>query len=98
MFYLEYQNIVREIEHFSRLCIAYQFVLAEETKVHTADTLKEAQTKIGKIQESLAENEKKAKELQKEIAELEEERNKVRCTCLKVLIVGIIWAGNYFSR
>ncbi|EOB00725.1 Structural maintenance of chromosomes protein 2, partial [Anas platyrhynchos] len=76
MFYLEYQNIVREIEHFSRLCIAYQFVLAEETKVHTADTLKEAQTKIGKIQESLAENEKKAKELQKEIAELEEERNK----------------------
>ncbi|KAM9167409.1 structural maintenance of chromosomes protein 2 [Mergus octosetaceus] len=75
-FYLEYQNVVREIEHFSRLCIAYQFVLAEETKVRTVDTLKEAQTKIGKIQESLVENEKKAKELQKEIAELEEERDK----------------------
>ncbi|XP_035165873.1 structural maintenance of chromosomes protein 2 [Oxyura jamaicensis] len=74
--YLEYQKVMREMEHLSHLCLAHQFVLAEEIKAHSADTLKEAQTKIEKIQESMAENEKKVKELQKQIAELEEERNK----------------------
>ncbi|NXK48768.1 SMC2 protein, partial [Chauna torquata] len=74
--YLEYQKVTRVMEHLNRLYIAHQFVLAEETKVRSADVLKEAQTNIEKIRESMAENEKKVKELQEQIAEMEKERDK----------------------
>uniref|UniRef100_A0A8C0J8G9 Structural maintenance of chromosomes 2 n=1 Tax=Chelonoidis abingdonii TaxID=106734 RepID=A0A8C0J8G9_CHEAB len=73
--YLEYQKVMREIEHLSRLYVAYQFVLAEETKVRSADELKEMQANIAKLQETMAENEKKMKELNKEIAEMEKKRD-----------------------
>ncbi|XP_019410832.1 PREDICTED: structural maintenance of chromosomes protein 2 [Crocodylus porosus] len=74
--YLEYQKVMREIEHLSRLYIAYQFVLAEETKVRSAEELKEMQANIAKLQDSMAENEKKIKELNKEVAEMEKKRDK----------------------
>ncbi|XP_035420403.1 structural maintenance of chromosomes protein 2 [Cygnus atratus] len=83
--YLEYQKVMQEMEHLRRICLAHQFVLAEETKVRSAVMLKEAHTKIEKVQESMAENEKKVKELQKQIAELEEERNKEIGDMLKSL-------------
>uniref|UniRef100_A0A8C4Y2I3 Structural maintenance of chromosomes 2 n=1 Tax=Gopherus evgoodei TaxID=1825980 RepID=A0A8C4Y2I3_9SAUR len=73
--YLEYQKVMREIEHLSRLYVAYQFVLAEETKVRSADELKEMQANIAKLQEKMTENEKKVKELNKEIAEMEKKRD-----------------------
>ncbi|KAE8632220.1 hypothetical protein XENTR_v10001478 [Xenopus tropicalis] len=73
--YLEYQKIMREIEHLSRLYIAYQFVCAEETKVRSAEELKEMQDSILKLQDTMAENERKVKELGKEIAELEKLRD-----------------------
>nr|KAG8543236.1 hypothetical protein GDO81_025161 [Engystomops pustulosus] len=73
--YLEYQKITREIEHLSRLYVAYQFVCAEETKVRSAEELKEMQDSIQKLQETMAENERKVKELSKEIAELEKKRD-----------------------
>ncbi|XP_030092877.1 structural maintenance of chromosomes protein 2 [Serinus canaria] len=74
--YLEYQKLVREIEHLSRFCIAYQFVLAEETKVSCADMLKEMQSNIEKYQESRAEIEQKVKQLNEDIAEMEKEKDK----------------------
>ncbi|XP_067172113.1 structural maintenance of chromosomes protein 2 [Apteryx mantelli] len=74
--YLEYQKVTRAIEHLSRLYIAYQFVLAEETKVRSADALKEMQANIEKLQESIAENEKKVRQLNEEIAEMEKIRDK----------------------
>ncbi|XP_066470739.1 structural maintenance of chromosomes protein 2 [Tiliqua scincoides] len=73
--YLEYQKVMREIEHLSRLYVAYQFVLAEETKVQSADVLKEMEGNIVKLQEQIVENEKKVKELGKEIAEMEKKRD-----------------------
>ncbi|OCU00726.1 structural maintenance of chromosomes protein 2 isoform X1 [Xenopus laevis] len=73
--YLEYQKIMREIEHLSRLYVAYQFVCAEETKVRSAEELKEMQDSILKLQDTMAENERKVKELGKEIAELEKMRD-----------------------
>ncbi|KAG8454999.1 hypothetical protein GDO86_001281 [Hymenochirus boettgeri] len=73
--YLEYQKIMREIEHLSRLYIAYQFVCAEETKVRSAEELKEMQDSILKLQDTMAENERKVKDLSKEIAELEKKRD-----------------------
>ncbi|XP_025917334.1 structural maintenance of chromosomes protein 2 [Apteryx rowi] len=74
--YLEYQKVTRAIEHLSRLYIAYQFVLAEETKVRSADALKEMHANIEKLQESIAENEKKVRQLNEEIAEMEKIRDK----------------------
>ncbi|NWT21767.1 SMC2 protein, partial [Cardinalis cardinalis] len=74
--YLEYQKLVREIEHLSRFCVAYQFVLAEETKVSSSDMLKEMQSNIEKFQESRAEIEEKVKQLNEDIAEMEKEKDK----------------------
>ncbi|KAI1887716.1 hypothetical protein AGOR_G00193190 [Albula goreensis] len=74
--YLEYQKLMREIEHLSRLYVAYLFVCAEETKVKSADDLKVMQESIGKLQESMAENERKVQELSLEIQQLEKKRDK----------------------
>ncbi|KAK9408080.1 structural maintenance of chromosomes protein 2 [Crotalus adamanteus] len=73
--YLEYQKVVREIEHLNRLYVAYQFTIAVEIKVHSADVLKEMESSISKLQEGMTENEKKAKQLSKEITEMENKRD-----------------------
>ncbi|NXV24243.1 SMC2 protein, partial [Cepphus grylle] len=73
--YLEYQKVVRAIEHLSRLCIAYQFVLAEETQASSSEVLEEMQANVVKLQESMAESEKKFKQLNEEIAEMEKKRD-----------------------
>lgn len=69
---------MRETEHLSRLYVAYQFVLAEETKAHSADVLKEMEGTTAKYKEEIVENEKAVKELSKEIAEMEKKRDQVR--------------------
>ncbi|NWV32546.1 SMC2 protein, partial [Grantiella picta] len=74
--YLEYQKLAREIEHLGRFCIAYQFVLAEETKVSSTDMLKEMQSDVQKFQESMAEIEQKVRQLNDDIAEMEKEKDK----------------------
>lgn len=74
--YLEYQKLLREIEHLSRLYIAYQFLLAEDTKERSAEALKEMQDKIKKLQEEVYENDKKIKALSHEIEELEKRKDK----------------------
>lgn len=40
--YLEYQKVTRELEHLSRLSIAYQFVQAEELRKNSAADVEEA--------------------------------------------------------
>uniref|UniRef100_A0A8C9Q6T2 Structural maintenance of chromosomes protein 2 n=1 Tax=Spermophilus dauricus TaxID=99837 RepID=A0A8C9Q6T2_SPEDA len=74
--YLEYQKVIREIEHLSRLYIAYQFLLAEDTKERSAEELKEMQDKVVKLQEALSENDKKINALNHEIEELEKRKDK----------------------
>ncbi|NXN83647.1 SMC2 protein, partial [Bombycilla garrulus] len=74
--YLEYQKIVREIEHLGRFCVAYQFVLAEETKVSSTDVLKEMESNIKKFKESRAEIQQKVEQLNEEIQEMEKEKDK----------------------
>lgn len=78
---------MREIEHLSRLYVAYQFLLAEEIKVQSADVLKEMEGNIVKLQEQIADNEKKVKELGKEIAEMEKKRDQVRLVKLFFLVM-----------
>ncbi|NWH50268.1 SMC2 protein, partial [Fregata magnificens] len=74
--YLEYQKVIRTIEYLNRLCIAHQFVLAEETKVSSTEVLKEMQVNVEKLRESIAESEKKVRQLNEEIAEMEKKRDK----------------------
>ncbi|XP_073520236.1 structural maintenance of chromosomes protein 2 isoform X3 [Phyllobates terribilis] len=90
--YLEYQKISREIEHLSRLYVAYQFMCAEETKVRSAEELMEMQDSIHKLQETMAENERKVKELSKEIVELEKKRDKEVGGVLRTLEEGLVEA------
>ncbi|KAM6289424.1 structural maintenance of chromosomes protein 2 [Aegotheles albertisi] len=74
--YLEYQKVVRGIEQLNHFYIAYQFVVAEETKVSSAEISKELQANVEKIQESMAESEKKMRQLTEEIEEMEKEKDK----------------------
>uniref|UniRef100_A0A672KFW5 Structural maintenance of chromosomes protein 2-like n=1 Tax=Sinocyclocheilus grahami TaxID=75366 RepID=A0A672KFW5_SINGR len=75
--YLEYQKLMREIEHLSRLYVAYLFVCAEETKLKSTEDLQEMQSSIAQLQENMKQNEAKVKELSTEIQELERRRDKV---------------------
>ncbi|NXK91437.1 SMC2 protein, partial [Formicarius rufipectus] len=74
--YLEYQKLVRETEHLDRYCIAYNFFVAEEMKVSSVDVLKEMQSNVEKLQESMAEIELKVKELNENIAQMEKDKDK----------------------
>uniref|UniRef100_A0A2D4NCR3 RecF/RecN/SMC N-terminal domain-containing protein n=1 Tax=Micrurus spixii TaxID=129469 RepID=A0A2D4NCR3_9SAUR len=89
--YLEYQKVVREIEHLNRLYVAYQFTIAEETKLHSADVLKEMESSISKLQEEMTEHEKKVKELSKAVSEMEKERDQecgdALCSLEKALVM-----------
>ncbi|KAA0722413.1 Structural maintenance of chromosomes protein 2 [Triplophysa tibetana] len=83
--YLEYQKLMREIEHLSRLYVAYLFVCAEETKLKSAEDLQEMQSSITLLQENMRQNEAKVKELSAEIHELERRRDKEVGGVLKTL-------------
>ncbi|XP_010212753.1 PREDICTED: structural maintenance of chromosomes protein 2, partial [Tinamus guttatus] len=73
--YLEYQKVTRAIEHLSRLYVAYEFVLAEETKARSSDASKDMTASVEKVQKSIAESETKVRQLNEEIAELEKKRD-----------------------
>uniref|UniRef100_W5KLA9 Structural maintenance of chromosomes protein n=1 Tax=Astyanax mexicanus TaxID=7994 RepID=W5KLA9_ASTMX len=69
--YLEYQKLMREIEHLSRLYIAWQFVCAEETKLKSAEDLQQMQASITELQQSMQKNTARIQELSEEIKALE---------------------------
>uniref|UniRef100_A0A671YH32 Structural maintenance of chromosomes protein n=1 Tax=Sparus aurata TaxID=8175 RepID=A0A671YH32_SPAAU len=73
--YLEYQKLMREIQHLSRLYVAWLFVCAEETKAKSAENLKVMQDNITKMQASMAENESKVQELSAQIQELQRKKD-----------------------
>ncbi|XP_045067014.1 structural maintenance of chromosomes protein 2-like [Coregonus clupeaformis] len=73
--YLEYQKLMREIEHLSRLYVAWLFVCAEESKVKSAEDLKVMQDSITQLQANMADNEHKVQELSAQIQELQKKRD-----------------------
>ncbi|PWA32684.1 hypothetical protein CCH79_00012405 [Gambusia affinis] len=73
--YLEYQKLMREIQHLSRLYVAWLFVCAEETKKKSAENLKVMQDNITKMQANMAENESKIQELSAQIQEQQKKRD-----------------------
>ncbi|XP_051939428.1 structural maintenance of chromosomes protein 2 [Hippocampus zosterae] len=83
--YLEYQKLMREIEHLSRLYVAWQFLCAEETKLKSAENLKVMQNNIAEMQATLAENESKVRELSVQIQELKDKRDQEVNSVLKSL-------------
>ncbi|XP_061627398.1 structural maintenance of chromosomes protein 2 [Phyllopteryx taeniolatus] len=83
--YLEYQKLMREMEHLSRLYVAWQFMCAEETKLKSAENLKVMQDNIAKMQAALAENHSKIQELAVQIQELKDKRDQEVNSVLKSL-------------
>uniref|UniRef100_A0A4W5PKU4 Structural maintenance of chromosomes 2 n=1 Tax=Hucho hucho TaxID=62062 RepID=A0A4W5PKU4_9TELE len=73
--YLEYQKLMREMEHLSRLYVAWLFVCAEETKVKSAEDLTVMQDSITQLQANMADNENKVQELSAQIQELQKKRD-----------------------
>ncbi|KAL5017230.1 hypothetical protein ScPMuIL_006819 [Solemya velum] len=73
--YLEYQKIIRELEHLNKLYVAYQFVCAEEKKKRSAEELIEMQESVKTLKEKIVEYENKVKELDVVIADLEKKRD-----------------------
>lgn len=87
--YLEYQKLTREIQHLSRLYVAWLFVCAEETKKKSAENLNVMQDNIAKKQASIAENETKLQELTDEIHELQKKKDQEVHEVLKPLEVSL---------
>ncbi|CAL8332184.1 unnamed protein product [Lota lota] len=83
--YLEYQKLMREIQHLTRLYVAWLFVCAEETKVKSAEGLQVMQDKISQMQGTMAENGRKVQELSTQIHELQKTRDKEVGNVLKEL-------------
>ncbi|CAH1773975.1 unnamed protein product [Owenia fusiformis] len=73
--YLEYQKVIRELEHLNKLYIAYQFVCAEETCKRSADDLKKMQETVDKLNGTMQQVKDKLNQLDKDIAELEKKRD-----------------------
>uniref|UniRef100_A0A8C2SU23 Structural maintenance of chromosomes protein n=1 Tax=Coturnix japonica TaxID=93934 RepID=A0A8C2SU23_COTJA len=74
--YLEYQKITREMENLKRVCVAFQYIHAEEIKDQTTNALKEANENKKKNLELMAVNEEKVKELAQQIEDMEKKNNK----------------------
>lgn len=74
---MEYQKLMREIQHLTRLYVAWLFVCAEETKVKSAENLKVMQDNIATMQTSMTENESKIRELSTQIQELQKKKDQV---------------------
>nr|QIC49989.1 structural maintenance of chromosomes protein 2 [Actinia equina] len=73
--YLEYQKVMRELEHFTRLYIAHQFVMAEKMQATSATELEGMKDGIRKLQEKMVEIEKQVEKITAEIVDLEKKRN-----------------------
>ncbi len=48
--YLEFQKVQRELDHLTKVYLAYQFICAEQTAKESAQSLEEVNAKVVKIQ------------------------------------------------
>ncbi|KAH9489831.1 Structural maintenance of chromosomes protein 2 [Bulinus truncatus] len=74
--YLEYQKIIRQLEHLNKLYIAYQFVSAEEKKKKSAIELVEVQETIVQTKNKMDEIKIKISDIDSTIEEMEQKKNK----------------------
>lgn len=92
---------MREIQHLTRLYVAWLFVCAEETKLKSADNLKVMQDNIKKMQVSLAENESEVQELSAQIQELQKKKDQVCWVAQGIVRMRVsfkLWLYTYQTR
>ncbi|CAG2193597.1 SMC2 [Mytilus edulis] len=75
--YLEYQKIIRELEHLNKLYIAFQYVCAEERKKKSADDLLEMQETIENTKVKMVEMNDQIKEISQKLEHNLSEKQKV---------------------
>ncbi|XP_058973513.2 structural maintenance of chromosomes protein 2 [Pocillopora verrucosa] len=83
--YLEYQKVMREVEHLSRLYIAHQFVMAEDVQKKAGVELENIKQENVKLKKRCEEIEGKVKELSAVISELEKKKIAESGSALKKL-------------
>ncbi|VDO10287.1 unnamed protein product [Rodentolepis nana] len=81
--YLEYQKIVREIEHLSRLIIAYDFTRLEEAKQRSKDDLVKLENKLAYSKNELETLKSEKTDVDQKIVRLTEERQTLLGTSLE---------------
>ncbi|KAM7536776.1 hypothetical protein Aperf_G00000085721 [Anoplocephala perfoliata] len=81
--YLEYQKIVREIEHLSRLIIAYDFACLEEAKQRSKDDLIKLENELISTKEGLESLKAEKTGVDQKIVQLTEERQALLGTSLE---------------
>uniref|UniRef100_UPI00358F90A9 structural maintenance of chromosomes protein 2 n=1 Tax=Myxine glutinosa TaxID=7769 RepID=UPI00358F90A9 len=81
--YLEYQKLVRECEHLSRLVIAHKVVVAEKGQVRATEVQKAAEEAQKAAKERLQAAKAQENKLEKELTELEAKKSKEGCKGLK---------------
>jgi len=69
--YLEYQKTLREIEHLTRLCVAYEFWKAEETKRKSGEELTKVQGSVDELHAKMKNDEKEISNIDRDIADLQ---------------------------
>uniref|UniRef100_A0A0P4WHI6 Structural maintenance of chromosomes protein n=1 Tax=Scylla olivacea TaxID=85551 RepID=A0A0P4WHI6_SCYOL len=74
--YLEYQKVQRELEHLSKLYIAYKFVTAQETSEKVQGGLDEVKHEMEELQQKMSDGAVEIKKLENEIIVLQEQRDK----------------------
>lgn len=83
--YLEYQKVMREVEHLSRLYIAHQFVMAEDVQKKSGVELENIKLENVKLRDKLEEIEGKVTEISAVISELEKKRTTESGSTMKEL-------------
>merc|ERR1711913_259920 len=73
--YLEYQKIQRELDHLTKLYLAYKFMCAEETSEKNKEELVQIQEKLGELGEGIKAGLKEIEEIEAAIKELERARD-----------------------
>ncbi|XP_022781443.1 structural maintenance of chromosomes protein 2-like [Stylophora pistillata] len=83
--YLEYQKVMREVEHLSRLFIAHQFVMAEDVQKKAGIELENIKQENVILKKRYEEIEGKVKELKAVVSELEKKKIAESGSALKEL-------------
>jgi len=73
--YLEFQKIQRELEHLTKLYLAWKFCCAEESSVKTKEELEKLKNKLGEMQDFIKQGEEELAELEVAIKDLERARD-----------------------
>merc|ERR1712117_210027 len=74
--YLEYQKIQRELEHLTKLCTAYKFVIAKKSAVDEQETLDTIRTEKETANEDIKEREAAISRIEEELQQLQQRRDR----------------------